>query len=72
MPPNPSALEERDAIDLVAFRVYLVVQETVDIASHVIADAGWGPAPSLREHFGILAQKAIIDDAMWQRHFPVR
>ncbi|HET6281793.1 MAG TPA: hypothetical protein VFH73_12525, partial [Polyangia bacterium] len=32
---------ERDARDLVAFRVYLVVQEAIDLCSHVIADQGW-------------------------------
>ena len=61
MPYDASALTDRDAIDLVAFRVYLVVQEAVDIASHIISDEGWGPAPSLRDHFVILQQRGVID-----------
>lgn len=51
---------DRDKRDLVAFRVYLVMQEAVDLAAHVIADRGWGPAPNLRDHFGILASKGVI------------
>jgi uncharacterized protein YutE (UPF0331/DUF86 family) len=64
----PAAAEaiaaDRDVLDLVSFRFYLVVQDSVDIASHVIADEGWGPAPSLRDHFGILHQKGIIDASL--------
>jgi uncharacterized protein YutE (UPF0331/DUF86 family) len=63
-PARASALKDRDAIDLVAFRVYLVVQEAVDIASHLIADEGWGPAPSLRDHFAILEQQGVIDASL--------
>ncbi len=55
---------DRDVLDLVSFRVYLVVQDAVDIAAHVIADEGWGPAPSLRDHFVILEQKGIVDAAL--------
>jgi uncharacterized protein YutE (UPF0331/DUF86 family) len=64
LPPEASSLLERDAIDLVAFRVYLVVQESVDIAAHLIADEGWGPAPSLRDHFAVLQQRGVIDAAL--------
>ncbi len=52
---------DRDRLDLVAFRVYLVLQESVDLASHVIADQGWGPAGSLRDHFAILAARGALD-----------
>jgi uncharacterized protein YutE (UPF0331/DUF86 family) len=64
LPPDATGLTDRDKIDLVAFRVYLVVQECVDVASHVIADEGWGPAPSLRDHFAILEQRTVIDAAL--------
>ena len=61
LPPDAQRLRaERDARDLLAFRVYLVVQEAIDLCSHVIADQGWGPAPSLRDHFSILADKGIL------------
>ena len=42
-PPQASALAaSRDALDLVSFRVYLGMQEAIDLASHIIADEGWG------------------------------
>jgi uncharacterized protein YutE (UPF0331/DUF86 family) len=62
---NPADLAgSRDACDLVSFRVYLAMQEAIDIASHLIADAGWGPAPSLREHFAILATRGVLDASL--------
>lgn len=50
----------RNARDLVSFRVYLVVQDAVDICSHVIADQGWGPVASLRDHFTFLSEKGVL------------
>jgi uncharacterized protein YutE (UPF0331/DUF86 family) len=50
----------RDVRDLVSFRVYLVMQEAIDLCSHVIADQGWGPVPSLRDHFALLAEKGVL------------
>lgn len=29
----------------------------------MVADQGWGPAPSLREHFVILRERGVIDAA---------
>jgi uncharacterized protein YutE (UPF0331/DUF86 family) len=50
----------RDVRDLVSFRVYLVMQEAIDLCSHVIADQGWGPVPSLRDHFALLVDKGVL------------
>ena len=50
----------RDVRDLVSFCVYLVMQEAIDLCSHVIADQGWGPVPSLRDHFALLAEKGVL------------
>lgn len=62
LPADANALRaDHDALDLVAFRVYLVMQHVVDIAAHVIADEGWGPAPSLRDHFAVLEQRGVLD-----------
>jgi uncharacterized protein YutE (UPF0331/DUF86 family) len=61
LPASPSSLTgDRDSLDLVSFRVYLGVQEAIDLASHIVADEGWGPAPSLRDHFTILATKGVL------------
>ena len=61
LPAEAGSLTGRDARDLVSFRVYLGVQEAIDVASHVIADEGWGPAPSLRDHFTILAARGVLE-----------
>jgi uncharacterized protein YutE (UPF0331/DUF86 family) len=46
--------------------VYLVVQGSIDLCSHLIADQGWGPVPSLRDHFSILAGKGILPASVAQ------
>jgi uncharacterized protein YutE (UPF0331/DUF86 family) len=63
VPESPVGLSGNpDALHLVSFRVYLGMQEAIDLASHLIADEGWGPAPSLRDHFTILASKGVLTD----------
>jgi uncharacterized protein YutE (UPF0331/DUF86 family) len=64
LPADAAVLADRDALDLVSFRVYLAMHEAVDLASHMIADEGWGPAPSLREHFDILRDRGVIDASL--------
>jgi uncharacterized protein YutE (UPF0331/DUF86 family) len=61
LPEQAAAMTaSRDVRDLVSFRVYLVMQEAIDLCSHVIADQGWGPVPSLRDHFTLLAEKGVL------------
>ena len=61
LPEEPAALRaSRDALDLVAFRFYLAVQEAVDLSSHVVSDQGWGPLPTLREHFSVLRDRGVV------------
>jgi len=57
-------VRDRDVRDLVSFRVYLLVQDAIDICSHIIADQGWGPVPSLRDHFTFLADKGILPSGL--------
>lgn len=64
LPADAAGLADRDALHLVSFRVYLVLQGAVDVASHVIADEGWGPAPSLRDHFAVLAARGVVDSSV--------
>jgi len=64
LPAESSALSHPDLRDLVSFRVYLGMQEAIDLASHVIADEGWGPAPSLRDQFGILSDKGVLEASL--------
>jgi uncharacterized protein YutE (UPF0331/DUF86 family) len=60
--PTGSAemVADRDVRDLVSFRVYLLVQDAIDICSHIIADQGWGPVPSLRDHFTFPADRGVL------------
>lgn len=68
LPESADALAlDRDRRDLVAFRVYLLMQEAIDLAAHVIAEEGLGPAPSLREHFTIVAERGVVDAAIAQQ-----
>ena len=65
--PIPVAVSPRDVRDLVSFRVYLVMQDAIDLCSHVIADQGWGPVPSLRDHFAVLADKGVLPSDLADR-----
>jgi len=51
---------DRDKLDLIAFNLMLSVQICLDIASHVIADAGWPVARSLAEAFTRLSEHGVI------------
>ena len=51
---------DRDALDLVSFNLLLAVQACTDIASHVIAGAGWVPAGSLADLFAQLSEHGVI------------
>lgn len=52
---------DRDALDIVAFNLMLAVQLCADIASHIIADEGWGTARSLAEGFEQLAKHGVLE-----------
>lgn len=49
-----------DALDLVAFNLMLAVQICADIASHIIADAGWPGARTLAESFLRLHERGVL------------
>jgi uncharacterized protein YutE (UPF0331/DUF86 family) len=57
----------RDVRDLVSFRVYMVMQEAIDLSSHIIADQGWGPVSSLRDHFALLADRGVLSSDLAAR-----
>jgi len=65
LPASPNEMTaNRNLRDLVSFRVYLVIQEAIDLCSHVIADQGWGPVASLRDHFTFLADKGVLPPSL--------
>jgi uncharacterized protein YutE (UPF0331/DUF86 family) len=53
-----------DALDLVSFRFYLAMQEVIDICAHVVSDLGWGPVPTLRDHFSVLRERGVLPPDM--------
>jgi uncharacterized protein YutE (UPF0331/DUF86 family) len=55
-----SFLADRDAQESVAFNLFLVFQDALDIAAHLIADAGWPVPSTAREHFEILAREGVL------------
>lgn len=64
-PESAEALRiDRDKLDLVAFNLMLSVQICADIASHVIADAGWPAARSLAEAFTRLNEQRVLSPAI--------
>jgi uncharacterized protein YutE (UPF0331/DUF86 family) len=64
-PESGEALRnDRDKLDLVAFNLMLSVQLCADIASHIIADAGWPAARSLAEAFTRLTEHQVLTPAV--------
>jgi uncharacterized protein YutE (UPF0331/DUF86 family) len=47
--------------DLAAFYLLLAVQEAVDLAAHVVADAGWGPPDDAGSAFDLLADNGVLE-----------
>ncbi len=60
-PADAEALAtDRDALELVSFNLILAIQAALDVASHVIADEAWPPAPTLAESFVRLHDHQVI------------
>jgi uncharacterized protein YutE (UPF0331/DUF86 family) len=62
---RPDALEDlktdSDRQDALAMSLLVVVQESLDLAFHLVTDEGWGLPASYAESFEILAQRGVID-----------
>jgi uncharacterized protein YutE (UPF0331/DUF86 family) len=50
--------------DGIALSLLVAVQEAVDIALHVAAEAGWGIPSSYREAFELLARHGVIEQSL--------
>lgn len=61
---RPRSVDEligsRDRLDLVCFNLFVAVQSCLDLASHVIADAGWAPPATMGDSFRVLAEHGVI------------
>ena len=59
-PSSDELAADADAFDLVAFNLMIAVQLCADIASHIIADAGWRSALTLAESFARLHEHGVL------------
>jgi uncharacterized protein YutE (UPF0331/DUF86 family) len=60
-PADPQALaDDRDALDLVAFNLFLAVQTCLDVASHLISDEEWAPVATARGALERLEERSVI------------
>ena len=49
-----------DAIEQVAFNMFLAIQESADVASHIVTEEGWGTPATVAELFELLQRNAVI------------
>ena len=61
IPPTLDAfLAQRTAQEVVAFNLFLAIQDALDICAHLIADRGWELPQTGREHFDVLARHGFL------------
>ena len=49
-----------DLLEQVAFNMFLAIQESADIASHIVTDEGWGAPATVAELFEFLQRNGVI------------
>ncbi len=49
-----------DLIEQAAFNIFLAMQESADIASHIVTDEGWGTPATIAELFELLRKNEVI------------
>jgi uncharacterized protein YutE (UPF0331/DUF86 family) len=49
-----------DLIEQVAFNMFLAIQESADIASHIVTDEGWGTPATVADLFEFLQKNGVI------------
>ena len=47
--------------DLAAFYLMLGIQESIDLAAHWVADAGWSPPDDAGSAFDVLAEHQVVE-----------
>lgn len=63
----PALLSERTAREGVALKLLVAIQKCVTLASHVLADAGWGVPKTYGDSFSALAEHAVVTDDLSAR-----
>jgi uncharacterized protein YutE (UPF0331/DUF86 family) len=63
LPSEPEAIRDDETKEaFVAFHLFLLVQDALDLAAHLIAERGLAIPASQRESFAVLAAAGIIAD----------
>ncbi len=57
-------IADPDRREIAAFNFFLAQQEALDLAAHLIADAGWNVPATAREHFEVLAEHQVIGSGL--------
>lgn len=52
---------DRTAREVVTLNLFVAIQECVALASHLLADAGWGAPKTYGESFTALAEHKVVD-----------
>lgn len=61
LPANPADIRSDERTEaFISFNLFLLIQDAIDIAAHVIADSGLALPASHRESFEALAQAGIL------------
>jgi uncharacterized protein YutE (UPF0331/DUF86 family) len=59
--PAEEFLADKKTKDLASFYLFLAIQDCIDLSSHWVADADWGPADDAASAFDVLADHRAID-----------
>ncbi|MSR13723.1 MAG: DUF86 domain-containing protein [Gammaproteobacteria bacterium] len=52
---------DRTSREVIALNLFVAIQECVALASHLLADAGWGTPKTYGESFTALAEHGVLD-----------
>ena len=61
---------DRTAREVVLLNLFVALQECIALATHWVADEGWGVPASYREAFELLADRGVIEPALAARLAP--
>lgn len=64
---DPSCLDDPDKQDIFILNLQRAAQGALDLASHIVADEGWGLPATLRETFKTLEERGAIDAELSSR-----
>lgn len=64
LPADPQAVTQDERLEaFISFNLFLLIQDAVDLASHLVAERGLGIPDSHREAFEILAAQGLLSQS---------